>query len=204
MAKDKLDYIQEVAQADEAELKATVSQAEKDRTIQEPLSVDDGGGSLTVDGAVSAEVVQDTAADLNCTNTPDGTTAQPVIQKAGVRGIWPAANAERVNLRGVKDGVGSIFVYTVPANKKLFIAGMNYNTRNNIAQITKMQLHVLDAGDNFKYDICCHLYAIAGHQNTPSTFIPALEVDAGWYIIFTNDNANTYTWLNLFCWLEDA
>jgi len=63
-----------VVQPTAANLKATVTQAEKDRTItsgsvtiQEPLSVDDNAGSLTVDGTLT--VVQPTAANLKATVT---------------------------------------------------------------------------------------------------------------------------------------
>jgi len=58
-----------VYQDDKDKLKATVYQAEKDRVIQEPLSIDDGGGSITVDGTVT---VTGTNLDIrNLTKTRD-------------------------------------------------------------------------------------------------------------------------------------
>ena len=98
MAKKALDYTREVIQSDETKLKATVTQAEKDRTIQEPLSVDDDGGSLTVDGSVSLTMV--------------ATAQEPgkVVDIAAADTEILASNADRTAFALIVKGTKNVFI----------------------------------------------------------------------------------------------
>lgn len=216
----------EVIQDTAADLKATVTQAAKDRTIQEPLSVDDNDGSLTVDGSVSAEVTQSTAADLKCTNTPDGTTEQPVKQTTAanlkctntpdgtttqpvtppstVRGIWPAPNSTRVFASQSVINTGEIGFYTVPAGKILFISGISLSTRQSAAQQGKGYLIVRDDQDTPLYSPLYLAMETAGQIADSQTYVPAIEVPAGYDIAIVSNAANCDATAEVTGWLEDA
>jgi len=149
-------------------------------------------------------VFQDTPANLKATVTPDGVTAQPVKQATGVRGIWPAADATRINTHNDQTGVGDNIVYTVPASKKFFLSNVRLSSKLSADSDNGVYLYARDGDDVFQYHIVNHLYFTVGHQSTHSSFIPALEVDAGWDLYLVGGAANIYSLCCISGWLEDA
>lgn len=99
-----------VEQPDETKLKATVTQASVVRTIQEPLSVDDGGASLTVDGSVTADVSDRAARDLG------------KVDIAGFDVQLPREGTY-TNVAVSLAAAGSSTVYTPAAGKKAQVLG---------------------------------------------------------------------------------
>lgn len=172
------------------------------------------------------KVFQDDAADLKCTNTPDGVTSQPVHQgdasllnvtstpaansiqevrpAAGIKGIWAPEGSVRVNEAVQSIGEGGAGVYTVPANKILFIATAGLTTSLSTDQVSVGGLQVRDEGDALAYSIMLSIFAKAGQAGIFSRFSPALEVEAGWDVFVSGSHADMVARALFFGWLEDA
>jgi len=130
-----------VVQGTAANLKATVTQAEKDRTItsgnvtiQEPLSVDDGGGSLTVDGTVTVQ--QATRTSLKTQGEREDLAIKYFSNTFGAAGDYEilaavvgqkhkiyAVNYEsNANVEvGLRDGTSATFRYAVRTTSGVFV-----------------------------------------------------------------------------------
>lgn len=125
---------------------------------------------------------------------------QPI---AGIQGIWPAENATRINKTEVQSGTGTKILYTVTANKKLFISSMNLTSRNEVDQQCNFMVSVRNDEDVLQYRIMLQYYQIAGQLTIPMTFRPALEAQAGWDVVIEVDTDNLVGRALMFGWEED-
>jgi len=122
----------------------------------------------------------------------------------GISGIWPALNATRVHGAHYIAGVGTQVVYTVPANKKLYIANALITLKMTAAADAGGKFSVRDDGDVHKYHLLYVLQNTAGYQNVAFNLVPAAEAEAGWDV-YVNSNAAVLTVFGMFHgWLEDA
>ncbi len=173
---------QEVRQADPAELKCT----------------------NTPDGVTVQEVTQLDAAQLKVTNSPDGETSQPVHQGGAIQGIWPAAGSLRVNVTGFVNDTVKKVIYTVPANKKLFISGSMLTSSEAVDTVSRIKMIVENAAQVLKYILQIHYYAKAGQQISYEHNLPALEATALDRVSVQSINANIVGSGKFQGWLEDA
>ena len=158
----------------------------------------------TPDGLTSQSVWQATAASLKCTNTPDGITAQPVSQVSGVHGIWPASNSLRRSKTGSALGVATTTIYTVPADKKLFITSSLLASRLSADAATYCLLFVENAAGSPLFYLNWHYYDVAGHQTIPTQYSPALEAVATDIVKVQSMHANIDCRGFFNGWLEDV
>lgn len=122
---------------------------------------------------------------------------------AGIRGIWPARNATRINKAGYKDGYGTVLIYTVPADKKLFISSVTMASRLAGEAETRALTFVEDADNVELYRMACHLYNFAGQQNCHVVFWPALEANETDRVCMCSYNAEMDVRAYVHGWLED-
>ncbi len=160
--------------------------------------------TTTPDQTAEQPVRQFEAARLLCTNTPDGTTAQPVSQVSGVHGIWPASNSLRRSKTGSALGVAITTIYTVPANKKLFISSSLLSSRLSADAATFCLLFVENAAGAPLFYLNWHYYDVAGHQTIPTQYSPALEAVATDIVKVQSLHANIDCRGFFNGWLEDV
>lgn len=122
----------------------------------------------------------------------------------GIRGIWPARNATRVDESDDQHEEGTTKIYTVPADKKLFIASAFLGSRLSADGAAWCELKMYDSGDNLLYFIYTQLMDKAGQMATSQPFIPALEGAAGDYVLLTVPIAPLDARGIIHGWLEDA
>jgi len=122
---------------------------------------------------------------------------------AGIRGVWPAIDSVRVNLSDYLNGGGTKLVYTVAANKRLFISSCGVATLNEAVQNVYSYVRVRNVADVKVYDFILHYHSAIGPFFSNQMLIPALEIEAGWDIIIVNSLGNYKTRAFLFGWLED-
>ena len=127
-----------------------------------------------------------------------------VFQPSSVRGIWPAPDSERVAASEFQNGIGLKIVYTVPANKLLFIATAILVTLSQGAADVTAVFRVRDDLDVEKYRLIYQYYTNPGSVTAPVKFMPALEAAAGWDVYIENEHAGLVTRGFVFGWLEDA
>ena len=127
-----------------------------------------------------------------------------VRQIVGVDGVWPSANAVRVNATAVQAEGGIVTVYTVPADKKLFIASAFLGSRMSADGSAWSSLRLRDSGDNELYWIYVQLMDKAGQMATSQAFFPALEAAAGDYVYLHVPTAPIDARGIIHGWLEDA
>lgn len=125
---------------------------------------------------------------------------QPV---SGIQGIWPAIDSVRVNESASRGGAGDVIIYTVPANKKLFISTINLSSRNNVVQDSTHHVSVRNDSDVEQYKIVYHLHSIVTSFASNHSFLVALEASAGWDVVLTQTLDDTAARAFLFGWLED-
>lgn len=122
----------------------------------------------------------------------------------GISGIWPAPNSTRVNASEAISDTGLVIVYTVPANKKLFISTVNLVTRNKAVQDAGHTVIVRNDTDVEQYKIVYHYHSTITGFASNHLFVIALEAAAGWDVVLTNTPDDTTARAFLFGWLEDA
>lgn len=126
---------------------------------------------------------------------------QPV---SGIRGVWPAIDSLRINEAAFKSGDGIVVIYTVPANKILFIASSMLTSLETAAATSNCRIGVRDASDVNKYFMQYHYYTSVGQLTTSLNNSPALEALAG-YDVFVEVGRPELQARGLFWgWLEDA
>lgn len=135
---------------------------------------------------------------------PDQVRWRGVRPVEGISGIWPSRNAVRVAESAGSTGLTVANVYTVPANKNLFISQAFLTSRLSADANSYSILYVVDELNADVYTICVHQYSIAGQQSTQQGFIPALEAGADYEVRLYNYNANLHCDALIFGWLEDA
>lgn len=126
---------------------------------------------------------------------------RPVL---GIDGVWPERNSVRVYASEVQAEAGTVKLYTVPANKKLFIASAFLGSRLSADGAAWASLKVFDSGDNELFWIYCHLFDKAGQMATSQTFTPAQEASVGDYVLLTVPIAPLDARAIITGWLEDA
>jgi len=122
----------------------------------------------------------------------------------GIRGLWPAIDSERVNATAAQSGAGTTIVYTVPANKILFIASMFMVSRNAIVQQCGMHAFIRNVADAEVARLCSNYFETAGQQTSPMQYFPAQEAAAGFDVCVLGDKASSAVRLIFGGWLEDA
>lgn len=123
---------------------------------------------------------------------------------AGIDGIWPVADATRVNEDGLQSGAATALIYTVPASKKLFITSSFLSTALASNNPGNSKFFVRDAGDVLAYYISIHVCIIAGQIADGQSFSPGLEAAAGYDVCVSCSRADMDAWAFFFGWLEDA
>ncbi len=160
--------------------------------------------TTTPDGTTAQKVIQSDAALLKVTTTPDGETNQPVLQSLPLRGIWPAPGSLRVSGNNLQSGSGSAIVYTVPANKKLFLYSSQVTIRTTADGDVNGKMGVRDETDTFQYYICFLYMIIKSQLSVPQQFYPALEAAAGWDVYLNTTHPAVAIRGLMLGWLEDA
>ncbi len=122
----------------------------------------------------------------------------------GIRGIWPARNAVRINEDAEAVGVSSITIYTVPANKILFISTVDMASIQSSIAAVSVRLNVFNELAAFSYRIKYHYFEAVGQQVSSSRYVPALEAAAGYTIRIFSAHADGQAAACLHGWLEDA
>lgn len=123
---------------------------------------------------------------------------------AGIRGVWPAIDAERVDITKGRSSEGTEIAYTVPANKKLFVASVFLSTAYSGAISAWVNVLLRDGDDDTVYYIYSLKYLTAGQQSNSMFFIPALEAEAGWDVVLYNSSDDLGATVIFHGWLEDA
>jgi len=126
---------------------------------------------------------------------------QPV---EGIRGIWPARNSTRIHEYGVVVGAGDGVIYTVPSGKIAFIASSQLSANNAAAASTIGRITVRDENDVNVYHIAMLAQGGAGGMEASGSYLPALEVKAGYDVYVNSSHANLTLRGLIFGWLEDA
>jgi len=134
---------------------------------------------------------------------PDQIRWRGVQPVAGIRGVWPAIDAERVNESGYTSNANTTIIYTVPASKKLFIDGDLMTSLLTAVATVSGKMGVRDAGDVLVYWMQYHYYAAAGQTTVAMPHVPAIEAEAGYDVFVTSGHANMSVRGTIFGWLED-
>ncbi len=122
----------------------------------------------------------------------------------GISGIWPSRNAERVNKEKEVIGSATQTIYTVPATKKFYLSSLTLNSALSADATARNTVYVVTDGHVLAYYVDRQVYFVAGHLASFETFIPALEMPAGYYVVVSGDHANILSWALIKGWLEDA
>lgn len=122
----------------------------------------------------------------------------------GIRGIWPDRNATRVNKDAIFSGVGTTVVYTVPAGKLYFMSSGQLNGRLSADAAATVGLYIKLGVEPLSYRIFYQYHILKGQLSSAQSFVPALEVPAGYTIRIYCDHANLDGMGLIFGWLEDA
>ncbi len=126
-----------------------------------------------------------------------------VRQVSGVRGIWPARNAERINKNQTRSTSGLSSIYQVPAGKRLFISTATLFSMNQTIQSTYSYLYVRNAAAVTQYMITIHYHEVVENFDTSPQYLPALEAEAGWGVYINNNTNNLKCRGFIFGWIED-
>lgn len=105
----------------------------------------------------------------------------------GISGIWPARDAVRVHAREPNEAEGTVIVYTVPAEKKMYLSNLILSGYQSEAEDTRATVAVRNVGDVIQYYAAEVRLGAAGQLNVPCHFVPALELDAGWDVVLINE-----------------
>lgn len=122
----------------------------------------------------------------------------------GIRGIWPAIDSVRVNVADDKTGTGVSILYTVPANKILFIASGFLTSRLAVDRTARSAMFIRDDNDVDKFPILYNIFDIAGQTTIPVQYKPALQIIQGWDVYLYNSAPEVDCRGAIFGWLEGA
>lgn len=126
-----------------------------------------------------------------------------VRQIAGVRGIWPARNATRVNESVSRSGVGTEIVYTVPEAKILFISSAQLSSGAGADAIGVGRLGVRNSAQVLKYWILNNYHQIQGMVSDSAFLSPALECEMEDEVFVECLASSVYARGIIHGWLED-
>ncbi len=123
---------------------------------------------------------------------------------SGIRGIWPARNAERVYASEYNAGNATVLLYTVPVGKLLFLANAVLGISNDAAVPAVGYISTRDGADVLSEYIAVPKIFTVGQLFGIFSFIPAIEVPAGYDVIFTSNVVSLTGRFIIRGWLEDA
>ncbi len=149
-------------------------------------------------------VVQPDPADFKCTNTPDGVTKQPVQQVDRIQGIWPIQEAARVHASNFQAGVGITVIYTVPANKALYISSSSLAGYETANATSNCRMGIRTGGAAWRAWLVYIYFAVIGQMVVPMRYSPAIEAEAGWEVFVESSNAAIGCRGQIYGWLEDV
>lgn len=109
---------------------------------------------------------------------------QPVL---GIEGIWPSRDAVRVHAQKPNEVEGTVIVYTVPADKKMYLSNLILSGYQSEAQETRAKVSVRNGADEIQYCVAEVRFGAAGQLNVPCHFVPALELNTGWDVVLINE-----------------
>lgn len=135
---------------------------------------------------------------------PNQTRWRGVQPVSGIRGIWPARNSLRINKTGTAVAVQSTVIYTVPANKILFISSLFMSVLNSPEQIVEFHAWVEDVDHGERIRLISTYLKDLSTDTSSMAYLPALEAEADWHVHFSCDKANAFGRLIFSGWLEDA
>lgn len=122
----------------------------------------------------------------------------------GVSGIWPERNATRVAEQAQQAGIGVSIIYTVPANKKLFISNVGLSSSLSTDQETLSYVGVQNGVDELQYYLLFQDFKLKGQTSNFVSYFPALEAEAAWDVIVKGFHNNLAARGFCFGWLENA
>lgn len=122
----------------------------------------------------------------------------------GIRGIWPARNAVRINQEATQAGEGNAIVYTVPANKIFFMTTAGMAAFNSAGGGKFAGVGVRNGADAHQIYLCFHYFAAQAEHSHQHRYFPAIEVIAGYDVYVVTDSANITALGMAHGWLEDA
>jgi len=158
----------------------------------------------TPDPITAQKVIQSDASLLKMTSTPDGITSQPVHVYSGVKGVWPPEGSTRVNASEFQSGLGVTIIYTVPADKILYISSAQLTARLSADQDTFAMIGVRNIGDTRQYYVIMFFINLAGPIALAQRYSPALEVLAQWDVYVEGGHADIGARGLINGWMEDV
>lgn len=126
---------------------------------------------------------------------------QPV---SGIRGIWPAIDALRINKAAYRTSIGTTVIYTAPAGKLVFLSNVCLTSRHTASGSAYPNIEIRNAAGVRQIEIITHYYTLAGQMTTVHPYMPALEMEAGWDVVLKISTANTVVRGFVHGWQEDA
>lgn len=122
----------------------------------------------------------------------------------GIAGVWPARNAARVN-KFLTIAIAGLFdIYTVPADKKLYISATSLVSSMTTANTGRVFLAVRNVANTRQYITLYHNFIAVDREVTDLPHMPALEADAGWDVYLDSNHGDIDAFGAFFGWLEDA
>ena len=122
----------------------------------------------------------------------------------GIRGIWPAIDALRVNTeQSVLSGNLKI-LYTPAAGKILFLSSAALISQKKNVSTMDSKIRVRDGSDVNQFFVAQHRFEEPGQQETFYTFVPALEIEAAWDVIVESSSGDLRATAIIHGWIEDA
>lgn len=121
----------------------------------------------------------------------------------GIRGIWPARNAERFFANAARSISGISIVYTVPAAKTLFVSSLICASRLAVSANVHCYIYIADAVPNVICRAIFHYYSVQGQQTTAQRYVPAIEVPTGGTLRIYNSAGDLQIEGIFSGWLED-
>lgn len=122
---------------------------------------------------------------------------------AGIRGVWPDVDAERIDKVGGQNGLGTTILYTVPAGKKLFISSAFISSTLSSSLEAHTNFFVRDAAQATKFYFYQLKYKYQGQQASGMSYTPALEALEDWEVCLYGSNAAIKATGIFHGWLED-
>lgn len=122
---------------------------------------------------------------------------------ANTRGIIPdPINATRVNQRNYVNGVDTAIIYTVPANKILYITSAWLAITESADAAGLGMIFIRDASDGAVAYLFIQRYNKAGQVSMSNQYWPAIEAAAAWDVCVNATHANLAAEAGFSGWLE--
>lgn len=121
-----------------------------------------------------------------------------ISNQARMIGVLPSQGADPIPVGKIPDDAtqiakshvvqnGEVIIHTVTAGKIFYLTHYSFTPNSSVAG-KYAQLRVRNDSDVVQYTITMVLFDAAGQATVPGTFIPPLEIAAGWDIfLYSND-----------------